>query len=234
MTKKQIIKNKEENTELVKKQDTISVGYSGKVKVTVVDDRKVVSRKVGHNAGGQPLFLFLAQCLCGNYENAKTSQPLKIKLFYNKAETVADATDNIEAWASSSSSGSSSSEKVTSASNFIFVNGPGTPEEIEITDKNTNNKTKNGYKAILHFRVPFVFVTQNKVNQICLYAQNENDDKKYSAYYLFKASEDEKKLAPIKVNNQQASYNLIIEWELSIANVKVTNTQTASGSGGNE
>ena len=29
MTKKQTIKNKEENTELVKKQDTISVGYSG-------------------------------------------------------------------------------------------------------------------------------------------------------------------------------------------------------------
>ena len=152
MTKKQTIKNKEENTELVKKQDTISVGYSGKVKVTVVDDRKVVSRKVGHNAGGQPLFLFLAQCLCGNYENAKTSQPLKIKLFYNDAKDVDIATDNIEAWASS---GSSSSEKVTSASNFIFVNGPSTPEEREITDKNTNNKTKNGYKAILHFRVPF-------------------------------------------------------------------------------
>lgn len=231
MAKKQTIKNKKENTEIVKKQDTISVGYSGKVKVTIVDDRKVVSRRVGHNAGGQPLFLFLAQCLCGNYENAKISQPLKIKLFYNKTETetVAEATANIEAWASP---GSSSSEKVTSASNFIFVNGPSTPEEREITDKNTNNKTKNGYKAILHFRVPFSFVTKNEVNQICLYAQNENDDKRYSAYYLFKDIKDEKKLAPIKVNNQQASYNLIIEWELSIANVKVTNTQTASG--GNE
>ena len=98
MTKEQIIKNKNENPEVVKKQDTISVGYSGKVKVTVVDDRKVVSRKVGHNAGGQPLFKFLAQCLCGNYENAKTSQPLKIKLFYNKTETetVAEGTKNIQ------------------------------------------------------------------------------------------------------------------------------------------
>ena len=96
MTKEQIIKNKNENPEVVKKQDTISVGYSGKVKVTVVDDRKVVSRKVGYNAGGQPLFLFLAQCLCGNYENAKTSQPLKIKLFCNKAEDVAVATKNIQ------------------------------------------------------------------------------------------------------------------------------------------
>ena len=96
MTKKQTIKNKKENPEIVKKQDTISVGYSGKVTVTVVDDRKVVSRKVGHNAGGQPLFLFLAQCLCGNYENVKTSQPLKIKLFYNKAKTKDKATKNIE------------------------------------------------------------------------------------------------------------------------------------------
>ena len=208
MTKKQTIKNKEENTELVKKQDTISVGYSGKVKVTVVDDRKVVSRKVGYNTGGQPLFLFLAQCLCGNYENAKTSQPLKIKLFYNKAETVAQATKNIEAWASS---GSSSSEKVTSASNFIFVNGPSTSEEIKITDENGNLVAKNGYKAILHFRVPFAFVTQNEVNHICLYAQSENDDKRYSAYYLFKDSKNKEKLAPIKVNNQQVSYNLIIE-----------------------
>ena len=84
----------------------------------------------------------------------------------------------------------------------------------------------------MHFRVPFAFVTQNEVNQICLYAQNENDDKKYSAYYLFTDSTDAEKLAPIEVNNQQASYNLIIEWELSIANVEAINTQAASG--GNE
>ena len=230
MTKKQTIKNKEENTELVKKQDTISVGYSGKVKVTVVDDRKVVSRKVGHNAGGQPLFKFLAQCLCGNYENAKTSQPLKIKLFYNKTETetVAEATKNIQDWVKSEGDFTN----ITSASNFIFVNGPSTPEDIKITDENGNLVAKNGYKAILHFRVPFAFVTQNEVNQICLYAQNENDDKKYSAYYLFTDSTDAEKLAPIEVNNQQASYNLIIEWELSIANVEAINTQAASG--GNE
>ena len=230
MTKKQTIKNKEENTELVKKQDTISVGYSGKVKVTVVDDRKVVSRKVGYNAGGQPLFKFLAQCLCGNYENVKTSQPLKIKLFYNKTETetVAEATKNIQDWVKSEGDFTN----ITSASNFIFVNGPSTPEEIKITDENGNLVAKNGCKAILHFRVPFAFVTQNEVNQICLYAQSENDDKKYSAYYLFKDSANEKKLAPIEVNNQQASYNLIIEWELSIANVESTNTQAASG--GNE
>ena len=95
MTKKQTIKNKKENPEIVKKQDTISVGYSGKVTVTVVDDRKVVSRKVGHNAGGQPLFLFLAQCLCGNYENTKPLQPLKIRLFYNKATDTTAATTNI-------------------------------------------------------------------------------------------------------------------------------------------
>ena len=230
MTSKQAIKNKKENTEVVKKQDTISIGYSGKVKVTVVDDRKVVSRKVGHNAGGQPLFKFLAQCLCGNYENAKTSQPLKIKLFYNKTETetVAEATKNIQDWVKSEGDFTN----ITSASNFIFVNGPSTPEEIKITDENGNLVAKNGYKAILHFRVPFAFVTQDEVNQICLYAQDENNDKKYSAYYLFKDIKDEKKLAPIKVNNQQVSYNLIIEWELSIANVKVTNTQTASG--GNE
>lgn len=211
MTKKQVIKNKKENPETIKKQDTISVGYSGKVTVTVVDDRKVVSRKVGHNAGGQPLFLFLAQCLCGNYENAEQSQPLKIKLFYNKTETVADAKTNISKW------------NVTEASSFIFVNTAGTIEE---------NKTKNGYKAILHFRVPFSFVTHNEINQICLYAQNESNPKNYSAYYLFTNSDDATKLAPIKVNNQQASYNLIIEWELSISNVEVTNTQNASG--GNE
>lgn len=222
MTKKQEIKNKKENPEIVKKHDTISVGYSGKVKVTVVDDRKVVSRKVGHNAGGQPLFLFLAQCLCGNYENTKPLQPLKIRLFYNKATDTTAATTNINNWV-----GSDSNTSIEEASNFIFVNAPSVSEEIE--DEKGN---KNGYKAILHFRVPFSFVTRNEINQICLYAQDESDPKRYSAYYLFTDSTDVEKLAPIKVNNQQASYNLIIEWELSIANVKVTNTQTASG--GNE
>ena len=222
MTKKQTIKNKKENPEIVKKQDTISVGYSGKVTVTVVDDRKVVSRKVGHNAGGQPLFQFLAQCLCGNYENTKPLQPLKIRLFYNKATDTTAATTNINNWV-----GSDSNTSIEEASNFIFVNAPSATEEIE--DEKGN---KNGYKAILHFRVPFSFVTHNEINQICLYAQNESDPKRYSAYYLFTDSADVEKLAPIKVNNQQTSYNLIIEWELNISNVKVTNTQTASG--GNE
>ena len=222
MTKKQTIKNKKENPEIVKKQDTISVGYSGKVIVTVVDDRKVVSRKVGHNAGGQPLFQFIAQCLCGNYENTKPLQPLKIKLFYNKTETetVAEATKNIQNWVKSEGDFTN----ITSASNFIFVNVAGATEEIKDEEGN-----KNGYKAILHFRVPFSFVTNKKVNQICLYAQNESDPKNYSAYYLFTNSNDATELAPIEVNNQQTSYNLIIEWELSIANVEVTKTQTASG-----
>ena len=227
MTKKQTIKNKKENPEIVKKQDTISVGYSGKVTVTVVDDRKVVSRKVGHNAGGQPLFQFLAQCLCGNYENTKPLQPLKIRLFYNKATDTTAATTNINNWV-----GSDSNTSIEEASNFIFVNAPSATEEIKITDKQGNLVAKNGYKAILHFRVPFSFVTRDEINQICLYAQDESDPKRYSAYYLFTDSTDAEKLAPIKVNNQQASYNLIIEWELNIANVKVTNTQTASG--GNE
>ena len=227
MTKKQTIKNKKENPEIVKKQDTISVGYSGKVTVTVVDDRKVVSRKVGHNAGGQPLFLFLAQCLCGNYKNTEPLQPLKIKLFYNKAETKTAATTNINNWV-----GSDSNTSIEEASNFIFVNAPSATEEIKITDKQGNLVAKNGYKAILHFRVPFSFVTHTEINQICLYAQNASDPKRYSAYYLFTDSTDAEKLAPIEVNNQQVSYNLIIEWELSISNVKVTNTQTASG--GNE
>lgn len=227
MEKKQIIKNKKENPEIIKKQDTISVGYSGKVKVTVVDDRKVVSRKVGHNAGGQPLFQFLAQCLCGNYENAKTSQPLKIKLFYNNATNENAAITNIQNWVKSEGDFTN----ITSASNFIFVNATGATEEIKDEEGN-----KNGYKAILHFRVPFSFVTYDEINQICLYAQNESNDKNYSAYYLFTAdkvdSTGTKKLAPIKVDNQQASYNLIIEWELSIANVEAINTQAASG--GNE
>lgn len=227
MTKKQTIKNKKENPEIVKKQDTISIGYSGKVTVTVVDDRKVVSRKVGHNAGGQPLFQFLAQCLCGNYENTKPLQPLKIRLFYNKATDTTAATTNINNWV-----GSDSNTSIEEASNFIFVNAPSATEEIKITDKQGNLVAKNGYKAILHFRVPFSFVTRDEINQICLYAQDESDPKRYSAYYLFTDSTNVEKLAPIKVNNQQASYNLIIEWELSISNVKVTNTQTASG--GNE
>ena len=227
MTKKQTIKNKKENTEIVKKQDTISVGYSGKVKVTVVDDRKVVSRKVGHNAGGQPLFQFLAQCLCGNYKNTEPLQPLKIRLFYNNAEDETIATTNIKNWVGSEGEFSG----ITEASNFIFINAPNTTEEIEIEDKK-GNTIKNGYKAILHFRVPFSFVTHNEINQICLYAQNEVDPKRYSAYYLFKDSANTKKLAPIKVDNQQTSYNLIIEWELSISNIEVTNTQIASG--GNE
>ena len=173
---------------------------------TVVDDRKVVSRKVGHNAGGQPLFLFLAQCLCGNYKNTEPLRPLKIRLFYNNAEDETRAITNINNWVGSAGE----FFDITEASNFIFVNAPNTTEEIEIEDKK-GNTIKNGYKVILHFRVPFSFLTNNEINQICLYAQNEIDPKRYSAYYLFKDSANKQKLAPIKVDNQQTSYNPIIE-----------------------
>lgn len=59
------------------------LNYSGEVVLSIVNDKKIILKKIFHNAGKDNLFKFITNCLAGNFGTAKTLQPVKIKLFYN-------------------------------------------------------------------------------------------------------------------------------------------------------
>lgn len=57
-----------------------TLAYTGEVTLSKVVANKKVKIKKFHNAGGDPLFSFLADCLVGNYDTAKFKQPAKVML----------------------------------------------------------------------------------------------------------------------------------------------------------
>jgi hypothetical protein len=57
-----------------------SLAYTGIVKLSQYIGRKKFTIAQMHNAGGKPLFDFLADCLVGDFEIAKLDRPTKILL----------------------------------------------------------------------------------------------------------------------------------------------------------
>lgn len=196
---------KKENTEEVKNNQSSGIGYSGKVTVKVISNKKIISKSTGHNNGGLPLFNFLAQALTGNYSAAELIRPLKIKLFNNAAEDLSSAKSNIQNWKEREYA-----NKIEEASDFIYANSVAI---VETPSTGTEMKAT----AVMHFRVPFSFIANNMVNQLCIYGKNTIQNSEYSAYYLLTENvAEEEVLTSININ-PQSSYSLIIEWELNIS-----------------
>ena len=62
---------------------TDSLGYEGKVKLTLRSNNRVLQSKTYKNSGTNQLFKFLGYCLIDAYEEAKQLLPNKIMLLYN-------------------------------------------------------------------------------------------------------------------------------------------------------
>jgi hypothetical protein len=157
---------------------TAALSYTGKVKISFCQGSKIIKSKTYSNNGCGPLFKFIAQCIQGEYKQAEKIRPNKVKLFFNTSDEVKLDWD-----------------KTKSATSFVTSNAPA---DIAVIKDDLSNII--GYKTILHFLVPAVFVNMEtasnmnksfEINQICLYSTKELVDKNCSAYFLF-TSEDGK------------------------------------------
>ena len=61
--------------------NTLGVGYSGKVKISLIKDNKALITKEYKNTGNWPMFYFLNLCLSGEYNKAEAYRPKYLKLF---------------------------------------------------------------------------------------------------------------------------------------------------------
>ena len=174
------------------------ISYTGTVRVSVQKDNKIISTRVYHNKGTKYLYEFLCYCLSGSYDRVKNKKPFKIKL-YNLAGTEyhTDLEPNVDGSAE--------------ATTFVSIDQKG---EVLPTEKDDDNQPIN-YKTVLHFLIPYAFIAQDEIHQICLYGANATRNDEYAAYY-FLTNEAGDDWEPIRITNTTSSaYNLIIEWELS-------------------
>ena len=177
------------------KKTNQQIRYNGKVKVSIQKDNKIIASKTYHNEGSKYLYQFLCYCLAGDFDSVKNYRPFKIKLFKNKRSV-----EHLEP------------DLTSEASSFIAIDQK--PDVLPI--KNDELQTIN-YKTVLHFLIPYSFIFQDKINQICLYSINANTNEDYSAiYYLVNEDVDPVEWDWIDITTLNNSvYNLIIEWEMS-------------------
>jgi len=201
-TKKQVAKQEPKLT-------TNSIGYSGIVKVSIKNSKKVVSSFTSHNAGAGPLFRFLAKCLQGNYSEAEVIRPVKVKLFNNTNELSIVKADPTKV----------TGDGVHAASDFIYYN---TTATIDPEKDSSGNIV--GYLATLHFKIPFAYLktSQQTFNQLCLYGSEAINDGDFSASYFITNAEgtDWNNIDTAEFGN---NYQLIVEWTMRLTNQTESN-----------
>ncbi len=170
--------------------NTQSIGYSGKISISIVNGKRVISKQNYHNEGRLELFRFLANCLAGNL--VEGLRPIQIKFFKYPANTSFNWTEAV--W-------NDTSTAPKAVSPFIIY------DAMPIVKA---NETTNTCTVVFHFRVPLSYLTDDS-NLIGLYSSNSSDDFNASAWVI----PDQPITLPENVVN---NYSLILEWTLSISN----------------
>lgn len=175
----------------INSKDTLK--YTGSVKITVKKDKKKVKTNIYHNNGCDELFHFLALCLANKNAEADAYRPVKIKAFYIedfKPSEIANSKQKVFL----------DSNAVT---NYLMTNTAPT-----VTSEN---------ETVLHFLIPYSFVTKNKINIFALYPSLATITKPI-AYFLL-ANETDDTWTPIEIDaDTKTQLNLAIEWTLKISN----------------
>ena len=218
----------EEITETKPSNNSINIGYTGTVTISICDNKNnIISTKKHHNEGSANLFKYFCYCIAGDYKGAASIQPRKVVLISRKNATVSIAT--VKNLFNSGSSEGVTEAITISSSGAIDTYGTIIPEEVTTAGTSTSTMLRP-WKAILHFRIPYAYITSNTIAGLILFPENTakvdltNITKDWQAYYLLtKEGNSGEEWAELSINSGQ-NYNLIIDWELSISNNTESNS----------
>lgn len=187
--------------------ENLAFKYHGNVTLYIKKGDVILKQFKLKNSGFAPLFQFFSYCLAGKYEAAEAIRPGKIMAFYNENVHAGEEVTNVEPEIS----------YLKSQSPFIYLNKPA------VAGQKTTADSKE-WVTKLHFIIPYSYINEGKVNQICLYGLNINNNSKEipsAVYYLQEldttTNKNVYKEITIDSSNRQ-DYSLIIEWELSVSN----------------
>lgn len=184
--------------------NSVSLAYTGDVKITVYQNGRVISVKHYKNAGTLPLFRFIGNCLVGNFNSAGRLRPFKIKLLEaqeNDASKAFDAETEFE-----------------EISNFITL---ASAPELKTFGTGSTGKCQ----AIFSFIFPIARINRSGANTIAIYGVDAANPKEYCAYHkLTKIVNSEGteivEWDPIKLLEEDYEENKVfaVEWTMTIAN----------------
>lgn len=198
---------KEKNTVVPNNENTTSeteaslgFSYQGRVTISLVNGKTVLSKTTYNNKGGDAMFNYLAQCLMGKLNTGL--QPKYIICAENKAETPAQAYP-IQA---------EGKAEVKKYSEKIIMN-------------NVAESVIDGvYTTTLHFIIPkaYLISSSGKINELLLVSDYMNAEGSqvtspdYSAYYYL--VDDKGQWNPTDIKDISGNTNMIVDWELSVTN----------------
>ena len=189
--------------------NTLGVGYSGKVKISLIKDNKALITKEYKNTGNWPMFYFLNLCLSGEYNKAEAYRPKYLKLFNAGAKGTDPSSIDIDEILADP-------ENITSLSTIIYNQTPYTSKTTGTTEV-PNGKAETTFK----FMVPFTQILNDEdkpTNLFVMYDQeHRNTIATPSAYFLL--LDEEGKLDTIDTSSLLSNdYNLFIQWTITTQN----------------
>ena len=137
--------------------ENLAFKYHGNVTLYIKKGDVILKQFKLKNSGFAPLFQFFSYCLAGKYEAAEALRPGKIMAFYNASIQPGTEVTSTEPQIDYSKS----------QSPFIYLNKPA------VAGQKTTADSKE-WVTKLHFIIPYSYLQEGKVNQICLYGLNIN------------------------------------------------------------
>ena len=206
------------STELKTNKSLQSLEYSGKVKISLMNNKQVLTTKEYHNSGTPLLFKYLAEALAGKLNSNLPPQKLALYTLSDVASTAGISPLNFS-W-------ESAEEFLTPMTSMItYTSAP------EVRPYNNG-----GYQTILQFVVPYsrmINPAENPAYVLGLFPamskSASNDLGKALAFFCL-ADPETSVWEPIRFEDAFTTYNLLVEWALLVTNHTTENiTETKEG-----
>lgn len=201
-------------TELKTNTSLQSLEYSGRVKISLMSNKQVLTTKEYHNSGTPLLFKYLAEALAGKLNSNLPPQKLALYTFSNK-EDVAKTPPSEFSW-------EGADRLLTPMTSMItYTSAP------EVRPYGTD-----GYQTVLQFVVPYsrmINPAENPAYVLGLFpamAKSASMDLGMALASFCLADPETSGWKPILFEDAFTTYNLLVEWALLVTN---HNTGTKEG-----
>lgn len=176
--------------------------YSGEVTISVFHKDKLLKKVTSHNAGMEPLFMFISKCLAGRWSEAQESRPCKLILL--EAGVGEDTTTSTPL--------NDSADKGYWTSRYAIS----TPMIYDNAVLNTTTSSPASGSVTYHFRIPSLALAPGKtIKKLVLLPAlyNESSYKNDACAYFILPDNKE-----IQVPDQSGNTTVIIDWTLKFTN----------------
>lgn len=177
-----------------------SAHYSGEVTISLFHKDKLLKKVTSHNAGMEPLFMFISKCLAGRWSEAQESRPCKLVLLEKAVEEPDSSTPLTDL-----------AEHGYWTSRYAIS----TPMLYDNAVLNTTTSSPASGSVTYHFRIPSLAIAPGKTIKKLVLLPTLYNESSYKtdacAYFILEGD-------GIAVPDQSGNTTVIIDWTLKFTN----------------